>query len=228
MFFLLNFVLFLIGPMVRVVYRYSKAGDCFLFSQTFCFSSKKDMQNSVFVDLSKFIQGDKSPSREQQHRELSLSSVLSSSFSSPFSSDWSVEAVRGDSILVSKRPGLHALVATLDRAFNDHLHLKLRPDDLLLPLLQQVAMARNRQDVGKVLEPKKQLTVNRSDFAIGGGNNQPWNELFEDFRKQIHSIVKGDASMFIPGFSTTNPLMQSAYDVSLMDAFQSVFSYHNS
>jgi hypothetical protein len=200
-------------------------GRCFC---CFLLTSKKQEMERIgegytVIDLTKFLVGDGvKPSRAAQPVGTFEAVKLFPD------ATWTVEGFKSDSVIVGKRGGLHSLVATADRAFNDHLHLALSPDDLLLPLLQQLAIRRNALNKGTLHAAKKQLVVRRDDFSIGDKNKDlPWNELFADFRSQIHAIAKQDTELWLPNFSTTTPLIQSAYDVSLMDAFQSAFSYHN-
>ncbi len=112
-----------------------------------------------------------------------------------------------------------------DIAFSAHYHLVLRPDDLLQPLLSQLALMRNLA-ARDVHTAKFRLTVQRLDMALGRAG-QPWHEVVAAFREQIRQHVgPREYSLYAPSFSTTNAIRQCGYDVALMDAFQSTFNYH--
>ena len=118
----------------------------------------------------------------------------------------------------------------IDRAFCDHYQIRLSPDDFLLPLIQASAAVENIQAKGVPAagtNEKIKLTVCRPDFSIGKSDN-PWNEIFSEFRTKIaEHIGKSEHELYRGDFSTTGVLQQCAYDVALMDACQSRFAYHN-
>ena len=140
---------------------------------------------------------------------------------------WKLESYEQEGRAVQGRhPKLHPLVAVSDLAFNEHFHVGFKPDDFLFPLLTQLATLRNFGEAGKSTA-KLQLTVRRDDFALGKENN-PWNEIFTEFSVQIRKHVGDEeASLYDPQFSTTKWLQRCGYDVALMDAYQSTFSYYN-
>jgi hypothetical protein len=117
-------------------------------------------------------------------------------------------------------------VDTLDLSFRKHIPLQLSADDLLLPLIHAGAWIKNIQAQSAAPAEKIQLVVRRDDFMLGKPN--PWPEVFSEFRTQIQNYIgPKQAELFSGSFSTTGVLQQSAYDVALMDAYQSAFSYHN-
>jgi len=71
---------------------------------------------------------------------------------------------------------------------------------------------------------KVELLVRRDDFLLGIQN--PWNEVFHEFASQIQGHIGEEKyKTFRGSFSTTNLYQNAAYDVALMDAAQSYFSY---
>lgn len=176
-------------------------------------------QGGVVIDLRKFMKDSSTESRQP----LEALNVVDF-FKDP---EWIMEAHSMSGTLVNVHLNeLHPLVATANIGFSDHYNISFSPDDFLLPLLNQLAFLMNRGEKKKDTV-KRQLTVTRTDFALGNPKN-PWNEIFSSFREQIRSFVsEEDFSLFQPQFSTTSVIHQSGYDVCLMDAFQSCFSYHN-
>jgi len=125
---------------------------------------------------------------------------------------------------------LHSLVAAAHLAFKDHRPLTLTPDDLLLPIVHSVGIYINQHNSELrerfvKHEGKLELLVRRDDFTLGAKN--PWHEVFHDFAKQIQAhIGEENYKTFRGCFSTTKLFQNAAYDVALMDAAQSYFSYH--
>ena len=123
----------------------------------------------------------------------------------------------------------NAFVRTWHIGYNSLRPLTFTPDDFLFLLMQAAAtyINANSEKVrskyvshkGKVL-----LIVTRPDFTLGQSN--PWNEVFEEFRAKIKTHIGPDNSEKFRGdFSTTTNMMNSGYDVVLMDAMQSYFEY---
>jgi hypothetical protein len=114
----------------------------------------------------------------------------------------------------------------MDLSFRDHIPLQLTPDDFLLPLIHAGAWIKNITAKGGARTNKIELVVERNDFKLGQPN--PWHEVFAEFRPMIQKHVGAElAELFSGSFSTTGILQRSAYDVALMDAYQSSFSYRN-
>lgn len=173
---------------------------------------------AVTVDLSKFC----SEKVTTQQPRASVDSVLGELIADK------LEAFSTTSnVLEPERGDLNSLVATLDMAFSKHIPVVLTPDDFLLPLLHATAIAQNLQAKGLPPKEKLDLVVRRDDFMLGKPDN-PWHEIFAEFRVRITEYIgKGKADLYSGNFSTTGELQQAAYDVALMDAYQSQFSYHN-
>jgi len=101
----------------------------------------------------------------------------------------------------------------------------LTPDDFLLPLIQAAVAIENIKAKDLSNEKKIDLFVRRDDFALGRSDN-PWHEIFSEFRKIIaQPIGKDEYDLYRGDFSTTKTLQQ--YDLAFMDACKSRFSYGN-
>lgn len=113
-----------------------------------------------------------------------------------------------------------ALVQTISTAFFFHIPLCLRPDDFVFVLMGQLGILKNlaAKDVPLV---KDRLGV------VHDAEPPEWPDVFQQFEEQIRARIGPEAAdMFTPSFSTTGPLQRIAYNVALMDAYSSIFSYH--
>jgi len=127
----------------------------------------------------------------------------------------------------------HVLLSTIDAAFNQHRPLALTPDDFFLPLVQAAALYIDEKLEQKQpvigIQPgseKVKLVVRRDDFALGQQN--PWHEIFTTFGEMICKHTGDENYKMLRGeFTTTQLHQRAAYDVALMDACKSNFSYHN-
>jgi hypothetical protein len=124
----------------------------------------------------------------------------------------------------------HPVMAALHHAFGDHRPICLSPDMIWLLIAQGAANHINAH--AETLRPrfvrhqgKVRLVVRRDDFIKGSPEN-PWAEVFPAFTEKIRGHL-GDAThdFFVANFSTTRPVERAAFEVVLMDAMQSYFTY---
>jgi Domain of unknown function (DUF4419) len=124
----------------------------------------------------------------------------------------------------------HPLVAALHLAFRDHRPVCLSPDMIWLLIAQGVANHVNAN--AEELRPrfvrhqgKARLVVRRDDFVKGSPEN-PWPEVFPAFTEQVRGHV-GDVThdFFVANFSTTGPAEKAAFEIVLLDAVQSYFTF---
>jgi hypothetical protein len=124
----------------------------------------------------------------------------------------------------------HPVIAALHRAFSDHRPVCLSPDMIWLLIAQGAANHINAH--AEALRPrfvqhqgKVWLKVRRDDFFKGSPEN-PWAEVFPEFTKQIRGHV-GDTThdFFAANFSTTGAVEKAAFELVLMGAMQSYFTY---
>eukprot|EP01098_Paradermamoeba_levis_P001224 TRINITY_DN1136_c0_g1_i9.p1 TRINITY_DN1136_c0_g1~~TRINITY_DN1136_c0_g1_i9.p1 ORF type:complete len:432 (+),score=88.60 TRINITY_DN1136_c0_g1_i9:119-1414(+) len=125
--------------------------------------------------------------------------------------------------------GLADVVLT---AFDNHLPLVLRPDDVWLMLAYSFSkhVEKNSEALRKNFvqhEGKKNLLVIVNHFVMGGMQPEDWErDVFPKFSQQIkdnvgeqiHSVIAG-------GFSTTTPSLQAAHEITLMATMKHYFSY---
>lgn len=124
----------------------------------------------------------------------------------------------------------HPLLAALHSAFSDHRPVCLSPDMIWLLITQGVAnhINVNAEALRKRFvqhEGKLKLIVRRDDFVKGSPEN-PWPEVFPEFSRQIRQHT-GDTThdFFLTRFSTTGAAEQAAFEIVLLDAMQSYFTY---
>ncbi|MFT3880379.1 MAG: DUF4419 domain-containing protein [Gemmatales bacterium] len=124
----------------------------------------------------------------------------------------------------------HPVLAAVHYAFCDHRPISLSPDMIWLLIVQGTANHINAH--AEALRPmfvkhqgKAKLLVRRDDFIKGSPEN-PWGEVFPEFTRQIREHVGDDThDFFVANFSTTGKVEKAAYEVVLMDAMQSYFTY---
>jgi hypothetical protein len=123
----------------------------------------------------------------------------------------------------------HPLFAATHLAFNDHRPLVLSPDMIWLAIVQGVATHINLNSETLrhkfvQYEGKEKITVRRNDFRRGSPEN-PWPEVFSEFSMEIKARIGTKHTLFIENFSTTGAVENSAFEIALMDAMQSYFSF---
>ncbi|MCW8140939.1 MAG: DUF4419 domain-containing protein [Planctomycetota bacterium] len=124
--------------------------------------------------------------------------------------------------------GEHPFLGALFLAFQNHLPLVLRPDDIWLLLAQGWAQhVKSRAEelrerfVGH--EGRLLITIRRDDFRPSAEN--PWPAVFGAFSDAISRAVGRKRDLVVADFSTTGPAERAASEIVLLDAMQSYFSY---
>lgn len=128
------------------------------------------------------------------------------------------------------RGAVHALIEASHLAFATHRPLTLSPDIIWLTIAQGLAnhINLNAEKLRHVFVPhqgQKVLTVQRDAFVKGSPEN-PWEDVFTEFSAHIKaSIGERNHTALVPHFSTTGPIEKAAFELVLMDAMKSYFSY---
>jgi hypothetical protein len=72
----------------------------------------------------------------------------------------------------------------------------------------------------------KKLIVVRRDEFIKGELNNPWEQVFPEFTKEIKANVGAELhDLVIASFSTTGNIEKAAFEITLMDAMKNYFEY---
>lgn len=114
-------------------------------------------------------------------------------------------------------------------AYNEHLPLILRPDDIWLCVTQGLAAhvnARAEALRGQFVSHagKAEIVVIRDGFLKGCPHND-WQDVFGEFSAGIEEYIGKKHDLIVADFSTTGPIEKAASEVVLMDAMQSYFVY---
>jgi Domain of unknown function (DUF4419) len=124
---------------------------------------------------------------------------------------------------------LHAAVAGVHWAFDQHRRLVLSPDAIWMLIVQGFShhVAAHAEALRSRFvrhEGKLELTVRRDDFVKGGRN--PWHEVVEALSVQVREHI-GDAThdLLVPTFSTTGPRERIAAAIALLDVNCAYFDY---
>lgn len=127
--------------------------------------------------------------------------------------------------------GVSPLIMAAHKTFTEHRPLTLRPDDLLLPIVQAVGIYLLSLDPNVVREKyfkrngRTTLVVDRPEFVMGKEDNQ-WDQVFSEFANLITQELGPEARNGLRAqFTTTGPFQDAAYDIALMNACRFVFSY---
>ena len=126
--------------------------------------------------------------------------------------------------------GVNAFIAAVHTAYALHYPLVLSPDAIWMCIAQGLAqhISANADKLRSMFvehEGKKELNVRRDDFIKGSPLN-PWQEVFDEFSKQIQKHVgQKTHDLLTPEFSTTGPVEKAAAQVVLMNSFKEYFSY---
>ena len=121
----------------------------------------------------------------------------------------------------------HGLVNAVYVAFSQHRPLVLTPDALWITLAQ--GFAHHITNHAKALRSsmvrhKGKMTLEAETVELSSA--QHWAEAIEQWSEGIRQHVQGDLyQLMICDFSTTSPVIRTASQVVMMDAFQQYFDY---
>ena len=125
--------------------------------------------------------------------------------------------------------GMHPFVDAAYQAYARHYPLSISPDDINLMIAQGMANHINQNAEAlrsKIVahEGKMVIKVRRDDFVKGRMEN-PWEQVFPEFTRQIREHLVGNVyDMIVGDFTTTGPVEKAASEVVLLDAVQNYFS----
>ena len=128
-------------------------------------------------------------------------------------------------------PGIcNGFVGTILRAYNEHRHLVLRPDDVWLAITTAFGLYINSGHRAEEMrrhfvdfEEKKVLAV-----GAGGGTMTSWNwhEIIDRMSDLIEKNTKKDTRQWLePDFTTTTPVCKTVGQVVMMGVLKNYFEY---
>eukprot|EP00035_Acanthoeca_spectabilis_P007123 m.132691 g.132691 ORF g.132691 m.132691 type:complete len:236 (+) comp13808_c0_seq2:294-1001(+) len=126
----------------------------------------------------------------------------------------------------------HGFISACCKAFDKHLPLSLRPEQLWILVLQGIArhVAANAEALRSQFisqDGQKELVVLRDEWAGRLGDaGLDWATVVAEFSGQIdENTVDGVAELIATDFSTTTPTEQVVGQVTAMDMMQQLFGY---
>jgi hypothetical protein len=124
----------------------------------------------------------------------------------------------------------HPFVEAIHNSFASHRPIIITPDHIWLLIAQGFAAHVNNNSEklrDKFVKHKEKLVIKvRRDDFIKGNKDNPWEEVFPEFCKQIGKhIGKNNEKLLTAKFSTTSIIEQAAFEITLMDSMSNYFSY---
>ena len=126
----------------------------------------------------------------------------------------------------------NGFIGAIFKAYNEHRHLVLRPDDIWLAITTALAHYINKHAEkmrGTFVEHegKKELVIEQfCDQGVHGLMVEDWREMVDKMSCEIEKNTKADARKLIePSFSTTTPTIKTVGQVVLMGAMKTYFDY---
>ena len=126
----------------------------------------------------------------------------------------------------------NGFIGAIFKAYNEHRHLVLRPDDIWLAITTALAHYINKhseQMHGTFVEHEGQKELKIIQQCLGGVPGltvEDWREMVDKMSCQIEKNTKGDTRKLIePNFSTTTPTIKTVGQVVLMGAMKTYFKY---
>ena len=132
-----------------------------------------------------------------------------------------------DSISVSQA---NPFMVALEKSYNQHLPLVISPDMIWLLICQSIGIhieehADSLRNLFVDFEGKKEIKVRRDNF-IKGRKDNPWQEVFPEFSKQIKTYLKEDLFEYlVTEFSTTGSVEKTVYEMTCMFSLKKYFFY---
>ncbi len=122
----------------------------------------------------------------------------------------------------------NAFVQTLQECYDNHRPLVLTPDMLWLTICQGVSIHINQQYAklkNRLFLPNKPnvLSVRNDSLEYGAKH---WKVFINEIAGQTKQYTKQDYySFFVADFTTTTPVIQTAYQVTLLHTYKKAFEY---
>lgn len=123
----------------------------------------------------------------------------------------------------------NGFLATIHEAYAKHRPLVLSPDDVWLIICQGFGnhIVMNAAELETlVLKPGHTDKIEITIQDLAQTNNDTWRQLIDSFSMGIsHNAQKDIVELLTPTYSTTTPIITTAYQATLMDATKSYFEY---
>lgn len=122
----------------------------------------------------------------------------------------------------------HGFLNTIHLAFADHRPLELSPDDIWLTICQGFGhhVSVNQEELESDLlkeDHPDEIIVRNDHIAV---DSQKWDDVIGSFTNEIQSISKDEfKNLLIKEFTTTTPVITTAYQATLMDVSSHYITY---
>lgn len=159
---------------------------------------------------------------EKVLRETSLQEIIKQKFGEP-----EAYSKNSEKMIFARN---HPFVEAIHHSFASHRPLIISPDHIWLLITQGFAAhvdnnAEKLRDKFVKHKGKMIIKVRRDDF-IKGNKDNPWEEVFPEFCKQIgKQIGEKNEELITAKFTTTSIIDQAAFEITLMDSMDNYFSY---
>ena len=123
---------------------------------------------------------------------------------------------------------MNGFAATVYFAYDQHRPLALSPDDIWLLIEQGISLHVNTnfESLSPLLlkeDRPKEIRIRNDDLTSSA---DAWEDLINDLAKETQKHVQPDVLNFMsPKFSTTTPLITTAYNLTLLETLKEAFSY---
>lgn len=124
---------------------------------------------------------------------------------------------------------MNSFLATIHYAYAEHRPLVLSPDDIWLTICQafghHVAMNSEELESQLLVEGHPDKIRVRNDSLVNQ-KAEDWSDLIVGFDQAVQTYAKGDVLAKInQNFTTTTPIISTAYQVTVLDAVKSYFDF---
>lgn len=124
----------------------------------------------------------------------------------------------------------NGLVDAIHFAYDGHRPLVLSPDDIWLTLCQGfcIHLNQNHSELSsRIFKPEKPEFIKIRNDSLVTLRPEQWASLVNELSKGVEAFTQGAVRDFmVPGFSTTTPQIQTAYEVNLLESFRQDFVYY--
>jgi hypothetical protein len=156
-------------------------------------------------------------------KEYSFKELTESQFHKPV---LSCSDTSTNDLLVGNR--FNGFLYTIHRAFADHRHLELSPDDIWLTICQGFSnhVSTNKEELEFMLlkEDHPDSIVVTTDPNIKEKHN--WDQVIASFNTEILSFSNDEfQNLLIKKFTTTTPVITTTYQATLMDVTSHYINY---
>ena len=124
-------------------------------------------------------------------------------------------------------PG-NGLIQTIQQCYDNHRPLLLSPDIIWLAICQAVSIHINQhfdslENIIFIKDKPSQIIIRNDSLEL---DSRQWKRLIASFSSTTTQYTQGDFySFFVPQFTTTTPIITTAYQITLLESYKKAFEY---